>query len=100
MNEDGGIMEKCQRKIVQIKGHDRKDRFKDDVDVMRYNQMEASGKAYNLTRYFSGLGNDVVHVIAGDALHGDVSVRAPALLLRATGVRSATLQVVGVCAAP
>lgn len=62
--------------------------------------MEASGTACNLTGYFSGLEDDVVHVTAGDALHGDVGVRAPALLLCATGVRSAALQVVGVCAAP
>lgn len=36
-------MEACQLKIVQMKGHDSKERFKDDVDVMRYKQMEASG---------------------------------------------------------
>lgn len=42
----------------------------------------------------------MVHVTAGDALHGDIRVRAPALLLRSTGVCSSTLQVVGVCAAP
>lgn len=67
---------------------------------MRYSQLEASGMQCTLTGYFSGLGDDVVHVTAGDALHGDVGVRAPALLLRATGVRSAALLVVGVCAAP
>lgn len=83
-----------------MKGHDRKDRFKDDADVMRYHYTEAFGSACNLTGYFSGLGDHVVHVAAGDALHGDVGVRAPALLLRATGVRSAALQVVSVCAAP
>lgn len=42
----------------------------------------------------------MVRVTAGDALHGDVGVRAPALLLRATGVRSAALLVIGVCTAP
>lgn len=100
MKDNGGNMEACEREIVQMKGHDRKDRIKDDVDVMRYSQMGASGKAWNSTGYFSGLGDDVVHVTAGDALHGDVGVRAPALLLRSTGVRSSALQVVGVCAAP
>lgn len=53
-----------------------------------------------LAGYFSGLGDDVVHVTAGDAVHGDVGVRAPALLLRATGVCSAALQVVCVRTAP
>lgn len=40
MKADGGNMEACQLKIVQMKGHDRRDRFKDGIDVMRYNRME------------------------------------------------------------
>lgn len=48
MGEDDGYKEACQLKIVQMKGHDRKERFKDDVDVdvvMRYSRLEASGDA-------------------------------------------------------
>lgn len=39
MREDDGYKEACQLKIVQMKGHDGKERLKDDVDVMRYSQM-------------------------------------------------------------
>lgn len=41
--------------LVHLKGHDREEGFKEDIDVMRYSQMEASGNARNLTGYFCGL---------------------------------------------
>lgn len=63
-------------------------------------ERRGSGTERTLTGYFSGLGDDLVHVAVGNTLHGDVGVRAPALLLGATRVRSATLQLVGVRAAP
>lgn len=72
--QDDGNTEACQLKIVQLKGHDRKTRFKDHVYNVRYTQMEESGTECTLTGQFSGLGDYVVHVAAGDALHGDIGV--------------------------
>lgn len=42
MREDDGYKEACQLKIVQMKGHDGKERLKDDVDVMRYSRLGRS----------------------------------------------------------
>lgn len=58
------------------------------------------GHECTLACHFSGLWDDLVHVTVRNTLHGVVGVRASALLLGAAWVCSATLQLVGVRAAP